>query len=148
MKAVQQSHDEGNDHARTLLLGTYLEEWLAAKRSPRPSTRQAYRSHLDLYLLPRLGHVKLQELRPHHIDRFFTEVAGGTRKPLSSTSLHRLHATLRSALASAVKRRLISHNPASHVELPSKEHVSEPVWTVEDVHRFLTYAADDRLAAL
>ncbi len=148
MKAVQQSHDEGNDHARTLLLGTYLEEWLAAKRSLRPSTRQAYRSHLDLYLLPRLGHVKLQELRPHHIDRFFTEVAGGTRKPLSSTSLHRLHATLRSALASAVKRRLISHNPASYVELPSKEHVSEPIWTVEDVHRFLTYAADDRLAAL
>ncbi len=148
MKAVQQSHDEGNDHARTLLLGTYLEEWLAAKRSLRPSTRQAYRSHLDLYLLPRLGHVKLQELRPHHIDRFFTEVAGGTRKPLSSTSLHRLHATLRSALASAVKRRLISHNPASHVELPSKEHASEPVWTVEDVHRFLTYAANDRLAAL
>lgn len=148
MKEIQRSHDEGNDHVRGLLLGSYLEEWLAAKRSLRASTRQSYRSHLDLYLLPRLGHVKLQELRPHHVDRFFAEVAGGTRKPLSSASLHRLHATLRSALATAVKRRLISHNPASHVELPSRERVSEIVWTVEDVHRFLTYAADDRLAAL
>ncbi len=148
MKEVQRSHDEGNDHVRTLLLGNYLEDWLEAKRSLRPSTRQAYRSHLDLYLLPRLGHVKLQELRPHHIDRFFVEVAGGTRKPLSSASLHRLHATLRSALASAVKRRLISHNSASHVELPSREQAAEAVWTVEDVHRFLTAVADDRLAAL
>ena len=119
-----------------------------SQAKPSPSTRQAYRSHLDLYLLPRLGHVKLQELRPHHIDRFFVEVAGGTRKPLSSASLHRLHATLRSALASAVKRRLISHNPASHVELPSREQAAEAVWTVEDVHRFLTAKADDRLAAL
>lgn len=148
LRAVQRFSDEGNDHAPNLLVGTYLENWLTSKRSLRPSTRQAYRSHLDLYLLPRLGHLTLQGLRPHHIDRFFAEVAGGTRKPLSSASLHRLHATLRSALASAVKRRLISNNPASHVELPSRERVMEAVWTVEDVHRFLTYVADDRLAAL
>lgn len=148
LKEVERSSDEGNDHAPNLLVGTYLEDWLEAKRSLRPSTRQAYRSHLDLYLLPHLGHVKLQELRPHHIDRFFAKVAAGTRKPLSSASLHRVHATLRSALATAVKRRLISSNPASHVELPERERTSEIVWSVDDVQRFLTSVDDDRLAVL
>jgi hypothetical protein len=47
-----------------LTVAQYLEEWLASKRGLRPSTRQAYRSHLDHYLVPHVGAVKLVDLRP------------------------------------------------------------------------------------
>jgi integrase len=130
-------------------VGAFLEQWLAAKRTLRPSTVQAYRSHLDLYLVPLLGNIRLRDLRPAHLDELYQVIAGGKRgRPLSPTTLRRIHATLRSALASAVRRRFIQDNPAAHVELPPMHRRSADVWTPEQLGKFLDAVADDRLYAL
>lgn len=104
--------------AHSLTVGTYLETWLSGKHSLKPKTVAVYRDALRLYILPALGSVKLQELRPHHLDAFYATIAIGRRgRPLSPATIRRIHAVLRSALNTAVRRRLIPYNPAVHVEL-------------------------------
>ena len=42
-----------------LTVAQYLESWHAGKRKLKPTTAVAYRSYLDHYLLPQLGHIRL-----------------------------------------------------------------------------------------
>ena len=90
---------------------------------------------------------------------------GAHIRPVGDATIHRIHATLMSALNSAVKRKLIAANPARHVEVPTgrrpKAVVWTParieawkrtgvrpavaVWTAEDAGTFLDFASDHRL---
>lgn len=56
-----------------------------------------------------------------------------------------MHATLRSALNTAVKRRLIAFNPALHVDLEQGKRPRAVVWTPERVQQWRT--AQERLEA-
>lgn len=55
---------------------------------------------------------------------------------------------MRSALNTAVKRRLIDWNPALSVELPEHHRTQTDVWTGEQLAMFLAAIADERLYAL
>jgi integrase len=136
-----------NVHGVTV--GQYLEQWIAGKRALKPKTVALYRQALDLYLIPHLGQFRLLELRPHHLDRFYASITIGKRgRPLSSGSIRRIHAVLRSALGTAVKRRLIPYNPALHVELAPETPYRPKPWTAEQCQLFLSESKEDRLSAL
>ncbi len=177
------------EHARQLV-GEYLEQWLAGKVALRDTTRRSYRHAIDLYLAPGLGHLRLSDLTSLDVEALFAAMrdlgadadpARGSiaarliaarkappRKPLSETTIRRVHAALRSALNSAVKRHLIAYNPALHVELPSarrpravvwtedevrawqqgSDRPSVAVWTGEQLGAFLDAVSDDRLYPL
>lgn len=127
--------------------GEYLEQWLAGKRSLRPSSWSSYEHHLTAYLIPYLGNLPLADLRPVDIDAMYRsiEAANSSRsRPVSVSTLHRVHATLMSALNTAVRRGLIPVNPAATVELPRPERQETAVWTSEEARRFLAEAREDR----
>ncbi len=128
----------------------YLEQWLAGKGRLRSSTRRSYQEHIDLYLRPGIGHLRLTDLGEVHIERMYSAMAqlgrsqptpsyeldrvAAARKapltqPLTAARIRRVHATLMSALNGAVRRRLIGHNPAAHVELASGRRPRAVVWT-------------------
>ena len=172
-----------------LTVGEYLTQWLAGKGGLSASTRRCYASHLQLYLLPGLGHLRLAELtatdveelyaamrtlghrsqeRPSELAARLTAARSYRARPLSAASMRRVHSTLMSALNTAAKRRLIGHNPAAFVELPTGRRPKAVVWTPERVAAwraggarpavavwttaqtaaFLDHAATDRLYAL
>ncbi len=115
----------------------------------KQSTRSHYRDAIRLYLRPALGEVLLIELRAHHLDQMYAGLTRGVRgKPLSPASIRRVHACLRSALNTAVKRCLLNHNPALHVELPPERPKRPDPWTGEECRRFLEAVEGDRLALL
>lgn len=145
LAAVRNGVDSGNGRGTT---GDYLTTWLAGKRALRPTTAECYRSHLELYLIPHLGHVRLSELRAAHLDSMYAAMTARTERPLSPATVRRVHSTLHNALASAVKRRLLAFNPADQVELPSAPRTPVVVWTPAHVARWLEHTATDRLAAL
>lgn len=133
---------------RKLTVAEYFADWLASKRSLRDTTRSDYTGTIKRYLGPGLGSIKLAELRPHHIDQMYNDILDGRLgKGTPATVLH-IHRTLRSALNSAVKRRVIPWNPALHVELPQRRRPPTQVWTPADARRFLVASAGDRLAGL
>ena len=134
------------DEAHALNVDQYLEEWFAGKRALRPSTRASYRHHLTYYLIPQLGHYRLRELRPRHIDTLLDSIAvRGTRKELSPATQRRVYATLRTALNAAVRRRLVPYNPALAVELPAEHRTATVVWTADQASHFLRFTTEDRL---
>lgn len=59
-----------------------------------------------------------------------------------------MHAVLRSALNTAVKRRLIPYSPAEQIELAPENPKRPKPWTAEQCQTFLHDIADDRLANL
>ncbi len=152
VQALQRCLDEmqgGVEVETRITTGTYFEEWLASKRSLRPSTLKSYREHIRLYLKPLLGHVPLRELRPRQIDLMLGDLARPRAKnSLSSATVRRIHSTLRVALNDAVRRRLISHNPAQYIDLPVERRQPPTVWTPEQVASFLSSVRKDRLYAL
>ena len=139
----------------TLTVAEYLESWLAAKAAIVANTSRCYRSHLDLYLIPGLGHLPLARLGPEDIEQLYAamrtlsadQADRGTplvqrllaaRKnkgvhPVGAANLRRVHSTLRSALNTAVKRRLIPYSPLAYVELPTGRRPRAVVWTDERV---------------
>lgn len=129
-----------------VLVRDFLDGWLQGKATLRDSTVQAYRSHLDLYLIPHLGHVRLAELRHHHVERMFTDLRSRPGAPLSPATLQRIRATFNSALNSAMKRQLILVNSVASIELPSIPRRSHSVWTIDELNRFFDFTAKERLA--
>ena len=58
-----------------------------------------------------------------------------------------MHATLRTALNSACKRRLIAFNPTGQVELEPEPTRDRDIWTPTQLAAFLVTASTDRLGA-
>lgn len=134
----------GLNQERRLTVSTYLDEWLEAKRNLRMTTRSNYHYHLEKYLKPGLGHIPLTDLRVEHIDAFYTSLLhsrGGSATAIIQT----LHRTLRSALNTAARRRLIQWNPATLVELPTHHRKRSEVWDADQVAQFLEAARSERL---
>lgn len=73
---------------------------------------------------------------------------GKSGRPLSPSTMRRIHGVLRSALNTAVKRRLIPYNPANHIELAPENPKRPKPWTATECRRFLAGMADDRLIDL
>ncbi|MFK5645113.1 tyrosine-type recombinase/integrase [Ornithinimicrobium sp. LYQ121] len=132
-----------------LTVGEYLESWLEGKNGLRPSTRLSYRGHLHGYLIPRLGEVRLVDLRAQDVERAYAVLSHPSGQgPVSAATLHRVHATLMSALNTAVRRGLLERNPAATVELPRVRRTSLTTWTSSEASRFVEVSRSDRWGLL
>ncbi len=137
--------------AYRLTVGQYLEDWLAGKRRLRQTTRESYREYLDTLFVPRLGSLRLAELEsnPRHLEDFFTWLTDAPNRHghvRSAATVRRVHATLRAALNAAVRRRLLTFNPALAVELPEVRRPNVTTWTADQAITFLLYLDGDEQA--
>jgi integrase len=135
------THDDGQ--TVTTWLGTWLE--LKERAGLRPSTIRAYRSHIDEYLVPQLGRLRLRDLRPSHVDQLLATLDNGRRK---AATVRRVHATLRSALSTAVRRRMITFNAAKDVDLPASQRPNVKPWEPAELGQFLDAIGTHRLGAM
>lgn len=139
-----------DDHNQTV--AEFLDDWLAKKISNglRPTTARGYRQHIDAYITPVIGRLRLREVRPPHIDEVLTAVAQprATGRTPGPATVRRVHATLRSAFASAKRQRSIPYNPAVDVDLPKATRPTIRPWEADELGRFLDHAAGDPLGAL
>lgn len=141
-------HQAGLADVHGVTVASYLSTWLQGKRRLRDTTRRGYEAHIRRYLKPSLGDHRLADLRPHHIDLLYGDLLDGKYAGATTTTVHHVHRTLRSALNTAVKHRLIPWNPALHVELPERRRTQSGVWTPDELRPFLDHAAGHRLYAL
>jgi integrase len=134
--------------ASRLTVGEYLDEWLQTVRSGmRPGSFDASTIHVNAYIKPRLGGVRLQALGRRTVKAFYAELAvsGRTRSEggLGDKTIHNVHRTLSKALDDAVEDGLLGHNPARGThKLP--ESAEQESWTAEELREFLELHANDR----
>jgi integrase len=152
-------------------LGVYLPAWLAGLRV-KPTTRDNYRTAVEVHVLPRLGGVRLSELTAEQLDGLYRELeargkaagrcrtAGVTCKAnrcaperhdgLSPKSVRHVHSALRKALQDALERGYVARNVADLANPPSQRdarsrRARDKAWTVEQLRTFLDATRDDRL---
>lgn len=101
-----------------------VEQWLNvwhAKhlRKVKDRTTVIYRKVIDSYLIPLLGHHRLDRLTPEDIEDAWATLldVGNPRlpnpRPLAPSTVHHAHVVLRRALRVAVQRKKLAANPAS-----------------------------------
>ena len=137
----------------TSTVAAYLTEWLETHASTvKPKTLAGYRHDIEHYIVPHIGRLRLQALRPAVISKLYRELAehgGRDGRALSALTVAHIHRTLRKALADAVEiEQLLAVNPAERSKRP-RHHGTEPgrVWTTEQLDHFLAVARAHRLFA-
>jgi integrase len=110
----------GHQPSRHLTLGEWLTEWFAAKGDIRRSTCRSYEVHLRLYLIPHLGHVRLDRLRAGHLTAMFAAIqadniqidAERAARQAAVTNLAAARAARDRAAIAAARARVLSAPPA------------------------------------
>lgn len=136
-----------------ITVGEYVTEWIEIHAAEiKPRTLDSYRGVIKRYIVPHLGRMRLQDVRPSTITRFYMTLrknGGRDGKPLSPRTIDYVHAVLRRALRDAViVDELLSSNPVERAKRPRRE-TREPgsVWSKEQLRIFLRHAAHHRLGA-
>ncbi|HEX6488997.1 MAG TPA: site-specific integrase [Candidatus Dormibacteraeota bacterium] len=133
----------GNARQKT---ADYLERWLEeiARPSVRGSTYIGYRRHIHR-VLPRIGHLRLLELSPAHIQSTYRELLA---EGLSATTVRHIHAVLHRAFKQAVLWGLLLRNPTDAVSRPRTARFEIKTLSADEVRQFLDANREDRLYAL
>lgn len=126
-------------------MGDYLTRWLDGQVFLRPSTRASYRMHLDRYLIPALGVTLVTEVSPVQVERLVHDLAA---RGLAPGTINRVLATLRSAMAHAVRTGLIPVSPVAGIRVPAAVERPIRTWTPDEAARFLDHLPDDGMGML
>lgn len=156
---------------RGITVTQWLDQWLSdlGKRVDAGrmgvKTLANYRGHIRDVWKPRLGRLRMRDLRRAHIERVLADLAapitgdrpkGHVGRRVSQRTAYTVsnyRRTLRAALSAALRRGLITINPAEGRmdALPAKlspEEDDPVIWQPDETARFLDHVAGDRLSVL
>jgi integrase len=126
----------------------FLEYWIGDVQKPpmvRLGTYEMYRTVIDKYLIPGLGHIKLQKLTAQQIQSFYGKEM---KKGVSAGRIRYINSVLHKALVHAKRIKLIQVNVSDEIELsPAEEHEIEPL-TPEQTRLLLQKVREHQLEAL
>ncbi len=127
-----------------ITVGEWLKRWLDVyvlkSTQKKLRTQETYQNVVENHLIPALGRIPLQKLRPTDLQAYYNN------SPLSPTTLEQHHVILHQALKVAMQNeRLINSNPADMVAEKPKaaKDLEMQVWSEEEVRRFLAVAKSE-----
>ncbi|MBI3651094.1 MAG: site-specific integrase [Acidobacteria bacterium] len=123
-------------------LDEFLDQWLETqKQKVTERTYEDYVGTMRLYVRPILGKHKLADLRPLDIQSLVNKLV---KKGLSPRTVRYAVSILTRALKRAVIWKLLSHNPATDVELPKYVKREMKSLTEEEAIKFLEACQKDK----
>lgn len=143
-------------------LDIWAEEYMGDKKY---STVKTYKAQIETHIKPGLGAVKLSQLVPHMVQKFYNGLLAGGQSvpkrdkagkiikkngktvyesaPMSAKTVRNVHGVLTKALSTAVSIGYMRMNPAERVTLPRVERKELHPLTDEQVKEFLRVSALD-----
>lgn len=140
----------------SMSLGRYLlEEWLPrVELSVEPVTASGYKGHVEHHINPHLGRVRVGKLDRPMIQNLYATLlhqkSPQTNRPLSKSTVIRVHGVLHCALEDLVFSGRLPSNPARGAR-PRRTKSEQPehrIWTQAQLSEFLEVARSDRLFPL
>lgn len=134
-----------------LTLAEYLTAWINEVHANqlKATTLERYKRVIDRYLIPELGAIKLQDLRPSHVQALYSTLltrSTVTGNPLSPQTVTLIGAVLKKAIKYAVDvDGLIAVNPVNRVPLPKGKGSIPTPWSIQELNTFLDVARSHRL---
>lgn len=134
--------------AHQITVSQFLDRWLEhAAHQVSTKSLESYESIVRLHLRPRLGHLKLDQLRPLHIEAYQNASlsgVGGLVRPLAAKTVQMHHRVLSLALKQAVRWQLLPRNPAEAVEAPRPERRPMQALPAAELGRIIQEARSTR----
>lgn len=145
LKKAQREVDAGvlSDDATVEEWLTYWLDSVAAKKV-RERTLQGYRGYVRTWLVPHLGHHRLNKLRPDHIRALYAAMEAAGKE---DATRRQAHAILRRALVVAERDGRIMRNPAAQVDPPPVGKNHHVPLTLAQARQVLAALDGDPLAA-
>lgn len=111
------------------------------KNEVAPNTYEQRLAYVENHIAPRIGKIKLTDLKPVHIQKFYNEL----REHFTPGHVQNIGNLLTKALRQAERWDLIKRNPAALVKKPttSRKNSKMKVWTVEEQKTFLEYVKSE-----
>jgi Phage integrase, N-terminal SAM-like domain len=148
-----------------MTVGEWLDHWLVTRVDLRNSTSRSYESHVRNYLRPQLGHIPIGKLRVGHVNDMHRAITAENeriiqarqsadpavrakakgRRTIAPATMHRINATLSSALEDAREEIGLELNVAGLAKIPSAKRPKPLVWTTARVQVWRR-SYDNRLA--
>ncbi len=143
-----QDHGTWQPSAEPMTYGEFLtEKWLPSLLNTelRETTLGGYSRHVQVYLVPQLGGIRLDRITGADLAAFYgrLRVEGAKGRPLATNTVARIHATVSRSMQDAVELRLRNTNPAGDLPriahpkqtTPKRAHVR--YWTADQLGTFL-----------
>ena len=131
----------------TVTVAAFLMDWLPKQCSKHKWAPKTYQSNLALIqnlIIPYIGEMQMQKLRPYHIEALYDTLSktpcgqyvGGKRRDLSpkqqkrtlsGTTLHEVHQLLHNSFLLAVEWGILIKSPVP-VEAPKKTTQERSIW--------------------
>lgn len=128
-----------------LTVAAYLEYWLSVIASTvRPNTHVRYCEYVRVHAVPVIGHLRLIELKPMHLQQLYAHRLEAGSAP---STVHHLHAVLHRALAMAERWEQTDRNVARLVTPPRVARTKIEPLTLDEVRRLLDAARGTRFEA-
>ncbi|MCD7716102.1 MAG: site-specific integrase [Lachnospiraceae bacterium] len=126
----------------------YIEKWMKdyAQVQMKPTSVERCETSLNNQILPALGHLKVANIKPLHIQDLYTNLQNegyireGKHYSYSANTIKRIHQIISSSLSTAVLWGIIDSNPASRVRPPRVEKQDDVKhFTPEQMDIFLEF---------
>ena len=118
----------------TPMLAEWIEIWLnsyvAVDR--KSSTLENYKTIASRHILPNIGRIRLEKLKPHDIQRL---IAKKMKEGLSARTVRLIHHVVRCSLNVAIRNKLIATNPAIGASLPQIEDTEMATISASDLNQ-------------
>ncbi|HEV2640779.1 MAG TPA: site-specific integrase [Actinocrinis sp.] len=121
----------------------WLTHWLEniAKPTVRYKAFEAYRSAVNVHLIPGLGAHRIDKVQPEHFEKLYKKIVASGRKPGTA---HQVHRTARAALNVALARGYINRNAAALARPPRVEEDEIEPYGIDEIQSLITTALGQR----
>jgi integrase len=118
----------------------YIRAWLDSPDGLSPKTAERYRQLAEQQIVPHLGAVALQKLRPAQVDAWhgvLLKSGGKDGRPLAARTVGHAYRVLHRALARAAKSEIVSRNVASVISPPRVDAAEIKILAADQIGELL-----------
>lgn len=146
LTSLRRDLDMGITPTKSVTVEQYTATWLTAMRSRvRPASWTVHERHVRAHINPVIGRVDLAKVTPTDVERMTSAVMA---KGLSSMTARHARATLRKALADAMRDGLVARNVAALAHPPRLVRREMTALSAPEVKRLLSSSEGDPLCPL
>ena len=123
---------------QVMTVNRWASSWLALKKpTVAYGTYANYERYTNDFILPAIGDLKLESVRPYHIAQLYADTKVSS---LSTSAKNEIRVCLNGIFKSARKNRLCTENPAEDETFSRSQPKPPQVFSLEDVRAILAFA--------
>jgi hypothetical protein len=124
------------NHMIDIPFGKYISGWIEIHSSEiAESTQLDYKTLINKYIIPGLGHWPLHELHRDVFDQFYKSLRE-REKPVGNVQIEYIHRVIRKSLNDAVQDHVLEYNPRDGSKFPKRTKLKQIISPLTEKQAF------------